>query len=66
MIRTCGPRFRKPVLYPTELRGLSDVCYYNLNYTQNVMAGICGCSQISGSPGSKQLCAVKYEFSIAE
>ena len=21
MIRTCGPRFRKPVLYPTELRG---------------------------------------------
>ncbi len=20
-IRTCGPRFRKPVLYPTELRG---------------------------------------------
>lgn len=27
MIRTCGPRFRKPVLYPTELRGLrmSDI-----------------------------------------
>jgi len=22
MIRTCDPRFRKPVLYPTELRGL--------------------------------------------
>ena len=25
MIRTCGPRFRKPVLYPTELRGLKGV-----------------------------------------
>jgi hypothetical protein len=30
MIRTCGPRFRKPVLYPTELRGLMEekILYY--------------------------------------
>jgi hypothetical protein len=31
MIRTCGPRFRKPVLYPTELRGR---IVYPLLYTK--------------------------------
>ena len=28
MIRTCGPRFRKPVLYPTELRGRNTKSSY--------------------------------------
>ena len=29
-IRTCGARIRNPVLYPTELRGLTDVKKINL------------------------------------
>ena len=26
--RTCGPRLRRPVLYPTELRARASVCYW--------------------------------------
>ena len=51
MIRTCGPRFRKPVLYPTELRGLFEqkILYYK---TAKIMI-MRNVSFLSGNPDEK-------------
>ena len=43
MIRTCGPRFRKPVLYPPELRGLlvSDIIHKIITKRAEVLLKAC-------------------------